>query len=479
MASPLAFWLMIMLIHAMSGLAPEGDVRARRAVRVVVVKAIFVTSGSLVQARAGWGSPGFVLGLIIYLFPGFFLERVILPLRWPRVAYWFSRATWPLSFSDSDQVGSCYYAARALGSGENPRLVEKFEKALAKGERLHGAGVVALGFLAVARREPEQALQFFTVAQHLHERFISRSVRAVARDYLVKEAMRTADYRTALELGIDQQLRWSYFVARACQRLLDDPAAPSNLALWFWWLLAPRRLRSYSLLQKAIQGGARENPPAPRTAREGLPGALGALASLLRRPKYVDTDGLKSVVAEVDRELGSTRTLASLEQRILDLGATAGADAVLRRLRDELVDCLVPLIEQSTRLRGTDDLEGTLAEAFLRAKGAALRELSTLRADYGRRADSEDTFDPATEWALWAKFRALGERVLRVDPSAEAALFAEAFNPVLNFAVFQHNSRKQRALAHSMYDWLHQLADSKAPDSDLLSKNMRAALSRP
>lgn len=473
-------WAVIILVRLLFSKQTGTSADVSRAFRVLLLKFFVLTFGIAFVIRSGPFAVPLGAVLAVYLLPGLTLNGVAVPLGLPRFAYYLARIAWPLGFSDSDAVVACYYAARAINAKGDTRFLPKVEERLSKSKPkdMNGAAVVALALVAVAKGETDRAHQLFYVAHALSSRFISRGTRAIARDYLVVEAVKAGDFRSAIRLGTSQKptLRWAYFVARASQCILRDASAPSNLKLWIHYLLAPRRRRTYSLLRRALDAS-----PKPRSdvAPSGgdLPAALAALASAFRNPTRTDTRTLNEAVERIDTALGDRSTQAAIERRLLGLNSNETVDTVLIRFRTELVARLVPLVEQCDTLTGGIALTPTLDDAFSEARLAAFRELSALCKDYRRRTEDEDGFAPDVEWTLWSNFRATAERVLRIDPGGEQEVFAEAFIPICNFAVLQHNTYKALGLAHSMYSWLHRYADWSPKDSLLLSKNMKAAAS--
>ena len=479
MVYPVA-WAVVILVRLLFSKQTGTSADVSRAFRVLLLKFFVLTFGLAILIRIGPFAVPFGLLLAGYLLPGVALDIVVVPLGWPRVAYYIARIAWPLGFTDSDAVVACYYSARAINSKGDARFLPKLEARLSKTKPkdMHGGGVVAMGLIALAKGELGKAHHLFRVAHALSSRFISRGTRGIARDYLVVDAASSGAFRTAIELGESQKprLRWAYFVARASQRILQDASAPSNFKLWIYYLLAPRRRRTYSLLRRALDAAPKptsQGSPSPGD----LPGALSALASALQNASRIDTPVLNEIVARIDAELTDPKTHALIERRLLGLNSNEGVDAVLGRFRTELVALVVPSIERSDALRGGVPLTPTLDDAFSEARRTAFRELSAQCKDYRRRTEDEDGLDADVEWRLWADFRALAERVLRIDPGAEQEVFAETFIPICNFAVLQHNTYKALALAHSMYSWLHRYADWSPKDSLLLSKNMKAAAS--
>ncbi len=476
MAYPVA-WLVIILVRVLLGRNGSTQFEVRRSLRVLLVKLVvgvlfFAWVEGLTKQRL------FVAPiLIVYFAPTLLLRGVFVPLGWPRVAYYFARVTWPLGFSDSDAVVACFYGAVALRGRSELSAIKKFETTLGAATKLDGAGLVSLGLLAAARGDMLRAIELFSVADTLHSRFISREARRVARDYLIAHAAERGAWQAVISLGLQRKpnLRWSYLLARTAQRLTRHSGAPSRVALYFWWLLAPRRRKTWPLVKRAL--GVHPAPlPAETCAPSELPEALARLAHALAAPTGVRTS-LRAALDGVEQALASAATEARLERRLLGLSLQRDVDAILLAFRAQLVEMLVSHIEHDPELRGGPALPGPFQDACVELKQIAFRELDALCLDYRTRTKEQDSLSADAEWQLWARFRASGERLLRADPEAQAELFQSTFATLCNFAVFQHNQRKRLALAHSMYDWLHAYAHVSPSDSLLLARNLKAALS--
>lgn len=473
-------WLVIILVRLLFSKRAVPQTEVRRSFMIAILRVFAFSVAIILLSQLGIRGLPFGVLVAAYIVPGLVLDAVLIPLRLPRVAYYFARVAWPLGFSDADGVVASYYAARALRPERDAHVIAKLERVLSEtpSRGMNGGAVVTLGLLALAKKNPEQARQLFQVAHTLNSRFISRGPRALARDYLVVEAVRAGAYRTTIALGVAQTptLRWAYFVARASQRLLRDPSAPSNFNLWMYYLMAPRRRATFSLLRRALDVSPPPQPtPGAQSKDQDLPSALAALAAALRNLPRTNTPQLNALLNRIDAALADPKTDASIQRRLLALNCNDGVDAVLARFLADLVARLVPAIEASDELSGGIPLTPILDEAFDDARRSAFRELSALCSDYRRRTDARDGFDTDVEWKLWANFRARAERIIRIDPSAGDELFAQAFIPICNFAVLQHNQYKALALAHSMYAWLHQYAESSPTNASLLAKNMKAA----
>jgi hypothetical protein len=80
--------------------------------------------------------------------------------------------------------------------------------------------------------------------------------------------------------------------------------------------------------------------------------------------------------------------------------------------------------------------------------------------------------EPIASWKLWALMRNGAERLMRLAPESEHALFQLMWVSANNFAV-----RKQRILPHAIYSWLYSHAQGDPSALHCLAGNMEASAS--
>ncbi len=87
--------------------------------------------------------------------------------------------------------------------------------------------MVAAGLLAALRKDIDRARGLLATADRMHAQLMPRSMRAVARDWLVVDAARVGNWHRVIRLGLSStnRLRWSYNMARIAERLTGDPQA--------------------------------------------------------------------------------------------------------------------------------------------------------------------------------------------------------------------------------------------------------------
>jgi hypothetical protein len=419
-----------------------------------------------------------VLGTLTW-FPTLVLEWIIVPLRMPKAAYWIARTFFPLGFASEAIAGGVVYGAFALARKKpSAKDIDWLRRRLDRVQKLEGGGLLAAGLLAAVRGGRHQARCLLFIADSMPPRGISRKARSVTRDWLVADAARTGQWREVIRLGRrrKQTLRWSYFMARLAERLVQSELGCSNGVLWLLWLWSPRRRATFPLLRRAL--ATRRTPgQLAQSASADLPHALGDLARTFKNSEIESSGRLASSIRAIDAALDAPDTRGAIERRLVALGATHDVEGVVASFREQLIQRLAMLFELSPHL-ASHEIQVPAAEAAIaRVRSRLFRDIKARCEDYDGRKRAQTALDASAEWETWAALRNAAERLVQLDPSSEATLFEAMWRACNNFAVFQHNHCKRRTLAHEMYSWLHQHAQSDPSALQLLAKNMRAALS--
>jgi hypothetical protein len=426
-------------------------------------------------------TPIAILYVLVFCAPTLFLKWFVVPLAMPRVAYWTTQYCWPLGLIRELSAGGAMYAALALARGKPSAqrldwVERRVERSLSRSRSVHGAGIVAAGLIAALRGDRHLARCFLLVADTLESRFISRSARAVARDWLVVDAALIGNWREVIRLGRRgrDSMRWSYTVSRIAERLSGDKQACDAWLLWLCWIVAPRRRGTLALLRRALALPRLPTPSAVTpSAYTDLPQALANLAHRLQNTH--DDLPLIQAVRDIDSKIDSADTRALIHRRLAAFSAHHDTDAVISGFRQSLANIFVSLIETSPALGRHTDQVAVLREAREGARRRLFRDIEAQCKDYDLRIKSQNALGALAEWELWARLRDRADRLLLVDPASENVLFETMKFPVCNFAVFQHNTCKRIALAHEMYTWLRGHSHSDPAISQLLLKNIHVA----
>ena len=296
------------------------------------------------------------------------------------------------------------YAALALVRGEpSAQKLDWVERSLSRTRFVQGGGIVAAGLIAALRGDRHRARCFLRVADTLHRRLISRSARAVARDWLVVDAALIANWPEVIRLGRRgrHSLRWSYTVSLIAERLSGDKQARDDWLLWLCWIVAPRRRGTLAPLRRALV-----RPQVPgrsavtKSAPTDLPQALANMAHRLKSTHAHDDLALVQAVQDIDTQIDSPGTRALIQGRLTALSAQHDTDAVISDFRQSLTDVFVPLIETSAALRRHADRIAVLKEARERARGRLFRDIEAQCKDYDERTKRQNSLAELTEWEI-------------------------------------------------------------------------------
>jgi hypothetical protein len=455
-----------------------GSIKVPPIALVCAVKLALLTfTNAMVQAtQIPAGEVIHAVALVLIWAPTAILRGIIVPLRMPRLAFWTVRLFWPLGLVKDLEAGGVIYGALALArKGASDEAFRWLEQRLRDAQPTQGVGVVAAGLLAALHKDDNMARCLFSVADRMDKRLISRSVRAIARDWLVVDAARVGNWQRVIRLGQrgSSSLRWSYSMARIGERLTGDPRAWRDWQLWPCFLLAPRRRATYPLIRRALAVPVRRSPHpdlAPMVAE--LPLALGSLARAIEGS--CDGEALARSIDAVDRQLDSLRD--KIGERLNALGGRGDAGAILVAFRQRLIDLVTPLIEEDPYLAREAQRSPIMEQAVWQVRRRLFGDVEARCKDYRERTQEGSALDLVAEWEAWAMLNSFADQLLELDPNMESVLFQTVFASVCNFAAFQHNGRKRIALAHDMFIWLLRYARSDPQARQLLAKNVQAGV---
>ena len=471
--------IVIVIVRMLSGSIKVPPIALAFGVKLgIYVFAITLVQVTTTDAEVATGVLHMVAFVLIWA-PIPLLRWVVVPLRMPRTAYWTTRISSPLGLTKEIQASAVVYGALALARRSHPseEAISWLERKLRNSEPIHGAGVVAAGLLAALRKDIDRARGLFATADRMHARLIPRSMRVIARDWLVVDAARVGNWQRVVRLGRHGMitLRWSYSMARIGERLTGNPKAWHKWQLWPCFLWAPRRRVTYPPFRRALRVPVRRSvQPDPAPSATDFPLALGSLARALERANAHDGELLAQSIQAVDRNLDSVQEM--IEQRLDILGSRRDADAVLAQFRQRLIDLVTPLIEDDPYLARGAQPGSIMEQAVWQVRRRLLGDIEARCKDYRDRTTGETSLDQIAEWETWAWLTNSANRLLELDSASESVLFQIVYAPVCNFAVYQHNGRKRIALAHDMFIWLLAYAQGVPEARQLLAKNIQAGI---
>jgi hypothetical protein len=240
-------------------------------------------------------------------------------------------------------------------------------------------------------------------------------------------------------------------------------------------LIAPRRAATLPLLRRALAAPSPSEQPARQPAATELPHALADLAQVLGHKQTVDGAALLQSVGAVNAVLDDPGVRTHVRERLAALGARGNVETIIAGARQRLVDVLIPVLEDVPDLASANGGEPIVEAAMARVRTQLFADIEALCKDYRGRTKSKSALDRLTEWELWAVTRNSADRLLRLDPTSERAMFETMWPVCNNFAVLQHNECQRLTFAYEIYSWLHRHAQSAPSALQLLAGNMRSA----
>ncbi len=451
--------------------SPAMGIVVLKFILAMLALAIMVDTGRLV-------SLAILAVLIAFCLPTLLVGPLLLRLRRPQLAYWTMRCCMPLRYAGNQHAGAVLYATLSGTRMRDPADACTWLAGCLRRKPVDGViGQTILGTLAAMQGDRVTAQCLFDSIDARPSRPRRSIVRITARDWLVMDATRRGDWAAAMHFADRGRSvsRWSVAVAAMAQAIAGLPCP--KWRLWLLWLIAPRRLRLRPLLQRALTAGRRpsEADPAPPC---DLPAALVLLADRLariaRHSGEVGSAEFLAAVHWVTIRLEGTDVAMQLGQRLATLDSTRshGAAAVLSEFKSQLVKLILPVIAAHPKLAAGGRDHPIIAEALRRLRETAFESIEMRAKDLAQRAAKKQALDTLPEWQSWAMLCDEANRLLALQPEAEATLFEAVLQPILSYAVFQHNDLTRKPFAQDIFRWLRAHAHGDRRIFELLDKNI-------
>ncbi len=442
-----------------------------------------------VLVPVGWVLLTFVLAGQIYLLPPLLIivaltfpwtttRLVLIPLGFPRVAYWLTR-TAVVAFDGDPPGGAAVAGAWALLRQREPDEVTAgwLEDRLRpeKVQTLGGAGILATGLLLAARGDRDGARAVIRTVSEIDARACPPAAQRLASGWLAADAAARGAWREVAMLGVSLSSgRQAWLLSAVAQTLLGEPLAPGRLGLWMRWALAPNRRGTRTIVRRALDvldGVYLEpEPTRPLPAVAAIAGddawstALARHASLLTQPiTTIEGADLLALGRAWDAILEDRNALRILAERALLLGADSSA-RTLARLREAVEEDLTALV--LARAIGLDTLRDRDAASALspsptidrvrrRVRDHLLVGIESASDALRRRLDDKREIPAVDEWREWTTLRLAYEHGVRLAGTDFRRLAFYKVHPDLtSLAVWLFNDRFQLPLGNAMFKWL-------------------------
>lgn len=435
--------------------------------------------------------PGLVFLLTVGLWP--LARYVIAPLGLVKPTYYVVLGAWAQSEDRTSAALLAASIALTRKSSFDPEAAAWLEDKIQAEKGLRGASIAAAGVAALARGDKEGARVLFESLRTLDTRVCGPASRHTAAEWIAASAAESGHWDEVIELGADivANGRSPWLLAAVGKRLLGRSDAPSRAQLLLRWAVAPRRLHTFAIVERALSvpDGAippdddaadDDASPVPQ-APEGdlLAAAIAMHVGLLRKKKPSPAD-----VARVGRAFDDALGDASLARQIEDRAALLGAnrsDGAIGRLRADIEESLFQLLKRHRM--SLDDAADELGEiagaAQRRLRDETLTVIEALSDAVKNRVAERRALSPIDEWREWSALRMAYERgVLLGGPELRVLAFTKVHGDVCALAVWLFNDRKEKAIANTMFRFL--LAEATAVGDtagiELQTKNVDCGL---
>lgn len=415
--------------------------------------------------------------LAVFMAPWLFTHLVLVPLGWPRAAFWLGRTA---TFSwANDPVGAGLVAAAlaTIRSGTVASADWIDARVQAQSPLLPG-GVLASGLMAFARGDHERARRIITFLGWFPGHRVPDPAWKIAREWLVLDAASRGEWATAARLGAsDGRARSTTTeqVARAAERMVAPPGSTFG---------APLPARGTGMrrdLEAELVRRIREADGRPATVEDEAPevaetsDALSAALVehvLVARATKPSAAAVRRLIARWEAVTDDPAFSPRLAMRAGELGARDPMEQ-RKRFLAEVADELREMAVAAGLASGEVTLGGGSSESD-RLREQALSDLEVATTALRRRVTGERDLPGIDELGEFLEVARLYERVARVAGLATQRLvFRQLQDAGTDQAVRLFNVRKERAIANAIFRYLVTAANTAgdARAAELSQKN--------
>lgn len=425
--------------------------------------------------RAAAIALAWTIATVIVLFPWPIARTLLIPkgrvkLAWAitRLSFW----VWSRDVRGGAVVAASWAAIHRAQRGElEAELIEWIERRrdanVRPRWRLGGAGIVATGLLAEARRDRAGARRLLSSVLELAEPVRPTRAVTLASEWLCGEAMERGAWREVEFIARTAPIasrRLRLFGAIAA-RLTGVAPVPDDLALQWRWFAAPERRHTLALLRRALARPAEVDQRAKhsRAATEQAASSDDALVDALTLhsrllacpPVQLDRHALSRLGEAWDRALADPK----LERRLLERGLALGSHEFARspeHLAELVRDDLLALVRAAgLELGQLSDSSELLDRAARRLHAELLDGIEITAGALHSRVKAKRELPAIDEWQTFLALREQYAAAVAVGGLELRRLaFQEVHAPACALAVWLWNDRNERALGNAMFHWL-------------------------
>jgi len=412
-------------------------------------------------------------GCVLLAAPSLWVRFVAIPMGWPRSAYFLSRLS--VLRARTDPVGvAMMSAAWAAGRQKRPSSADlAWVTGRVKQRPLTPGMCMALGLVAAARGDRDEARQFLACLPLFDQGITDPMVERLAREWRTADAAQRGDWREVVDIAqaIGPSTPATRWLGAVAQRLLGLPDAPSEERLEALWKQVPGQRRTEWLQQRARAA----HTPEVRDAM--LPDDVvdAALHAQLLLDAHPSRDALAQAAS------CWSAALPELEAATVDRAIALGSHTPHRAVEKLHRQVAEGLSRASKRLGApVPTVDGLAEQAAADHREQHLRTLELAGRAMEQRLAAHRALPPVDELREWLALKHLIEQAAQVggDELLRVA-FRPVYVPCCTLSVRLYNHDGQPWLSNAITRWLLKLAHRVGDDRAiaLQSKNLAAVSS--
>lgn len=411
--------------------------------------------------------------VVLGLHPWAFVKRFCIPLGLTKLSWSITRLGGHPWVRDPEGGAVLAGALAALRSRVREPGQDMWLRARLDAAPLRGAGLVAAGLLAANAGDRVRARRLLASLDQLDPDLCPPIARSIAADWLVADAASRGEWEEVIEHTdtLPEPSGSAKFIATAAKSLLGQSS--NRRALIEAWLLAPRRLQTFSLLRRAL---APDVPSPAQDLGDALPltaeaddGAIAAndggapgraalslhletVASVAVPPRQIDRLG-----EAWEQTLCQFPFRGKVRQRALEIGCNLSPELLLAEFRRDVADDIADtLIDAATPTEGMPDHERqVLGRAVLTARARLLHRLQQAFGQVHQLRKSANSTAPIDAWWAWLE---VGRRYADAVEIGGLPLRIAAYSllepEMRTMAAWMWNDLHERGLANAVSSWL-------------------------
>ena len=406
------------------------------------------------------GSLAFILIYTILLFPWWLVLRVAVPLGLYGQAYHFSRLA-RFVWRHDKPGGPALAAAWVLARKKSPSAfsIKWVEERLAQATVLQASVVAAHGFLAAATSDRAEAKRQLESVFAFEEGAVTSTTLRLAASWLATDAAARGEWARVLEVTTNRRTPFSrtlWLLDAIARRHVGKPV--TNGGLWYFWLLAPRRLSTVSMVRRTA--AMPEGVPPEVVIRRKFVGASTPLdRALLVQTSAVDRTLPAAELLDIarlwEKAFSDTALRVKLAERAQNNGGGDPASA-LDELRQLVAAELTPRMPtQLEEVQKLGSLPTLLVDAMAARCDDLMADLERQVDQLDRRREQSRALPSADEWREMTRFIEGYRTVCSMgDLDHRALMHSMVRDRLCSFGVWQCNVRHEKTLAAVIFRFL-------------------------